>query len=83
MEVSEPVTIVFNTSIKQAKVAMQWKQANVIPLTKSSPVTNICLDLRPISLTATLSKILQSLQFQKIRDTIRPILDSFKDNLVH
>ena len=75
MELSEPVSIIFNTSIKQAQVPMQWKRANVIPAPKSTPVTNISTDLRPISLTATLSKTLESFQFQRIMDAIRPMLD--------
>ncbi|CAB4017816.1 RNA-directed DNA polymerase from mobile element jockey, partial [Paramuricea clavata] len=56
MEISEPVTMIFNASIKQAQVPMQWKEANVVPVPKTSSVTDISSDLRPISLTATLSK---------------------------
>ena len=75
MELSEPVTIIFNTSIKQAQVPRQWKEADVIPVPKTTPVTDIFSDLRPISLTATLSKILESFQFRRIMDTIHSILD--------
>ena len=58
MEISEPVKIIFNTSIKQSQVPMQWKEANVVPVPKKSPVMDILTDLRPTSLTATLSKVL-------------------------
>jgi hypothetical protein len=75
MELSEPVTIIFNNSIKQAQVPRQWKEADVIPVPKTTPVTDIFSDLRPISLTATLSKILESFQFRRIMDTILWILD--------
>jgi hypothetical protein len=34
MELSEPVTIIFNTSIKQAQIPRQWKKADVIPVPK-------------------------------------------------
>ena len=50
MEISEPVTMIFNASIKQAQVPTQWKEANVVPVPKTSSVTDISSDLRPISL---------------------------------
>ena len=75
MEFSEPVTIIFNTSIKQAQVPRQWKEADVIPVPKTTPVTDIFSDLPPISLTATLSKIIESFQFRRIMDTIHSTLD--------
>ena len=73
MEISEPVTMIFNASIKQAQVPTQWKEVNVVPVPKTSSVTDISSDLRPISLTATLSKVLES--FQWIMDTIKSQLD--------
>ncbi|CAB4018295.1 Hypothetical predicted protein, partial [Paramuricea clavata] len=75
MEISEPVTMIFNASIKQAQVPMQWKEANVVPVPKTSSVTDISSDLRPISLTAALSKVLESFPFQWIMDTIKSQLD--------
>ena len=75
MEISEPVTIIFNASIKQAHVPMQWREANDVPVPKTSPVMVISTDLRPISLTATLSKVLESFIFQWIMDTITSQLD--------
>ena len=75
MEISEPVTIIFNTSIKQAQVPIQWKEANVVPVPKTSPVMDISSDLRPISLTATLSKVLESFIFQWVMDTVTSHLD--------
>ena len=75
MEISEPVTMIFNASIKQAQVPTQWREANVVPVPKTSSVTDISSDLRPISLTATLSKVLESFPFQWIMDTIKSQLD--------
>ena len=54
---------------------MQWKEANVVLVPKPSPVRDILTDLRPISLTATLSKVLESFMFQWIQDTITSQLD--------
>jgi hypothetical protein len=45
MEISEPVTMIFNASIKQAQVSTQWKEANVVPVPKISSVTDISSDL--------------------------------------
>ena len=57
MEISEPVTIIFNTSIKQVQVPMQWKEAHVVLVPKPSPVMGILTDLRPIPLTAITSQL--------------------------
>ena len=54
---------------------MQWKEANVVPVPKTSPVMDILTDLRPISLTATLSKVLESFIFQWVMDTVASQLE--------
>ena len=54
---------------------MQWKETNVVPVPKTSPVMDILTDLRPISLTATLSKVLESSIFQWVMDTVTSQLD--------
>ena len=74
-ELAEPVSIIFNASIKQACVPYQWKEANVIPVPKTCPVKDIRVDLRPISLTATLSKVLESFLSQWIMNAIKSKLD--------
>ena len=57
---AEPVCAIFNSSLRQGHVPKIWKQANVIPAPKIHPPKLVENDLRPISLTATLSKILES-----------------------
>ena len=54
---SSPVASIFNASIQEAVVPSMWKKANVIPVPKKSVPKDISKDLRPISLTTTLSKI--------------------------
>ena len=51
---AEPVSCIFNATF------LSWKQANVVPIPKVNSPTSIQSDLRPISLTPTLSKILES-----------------------
>ena len=36
-----------------------WKKADVVPVPKTRPPTNINNDIRPISLTPTISKVLE------------------------
>ncbi len=69
------VASIFNASIVQAQVPSQWKVADVIPIPKSRPVQDINNDIRPISLTATLSKVLESFNAEWIRDSICQKLD--------
>jgi hypothetical protein len=56
----DPVCHIFNESICSGLVPAAWKRANVVPIPKSNPPQSIHDDLRPISLTATLSKLLES-----------------------
>ena len=49
----DPLCNIFNASLREGFVPSIWKEANVIPIPKSSSPNSIKLDLRPISLTAT------------------------------
>ena len=75
MELATPVASIFNASISQALVPLQWKVADVIPIPKTNPVEDLNTDFRPISLTATLSKILESFYAEWILDSIYHKLD--------
>ena len=59
--VSEPICHIFNASIRAGVVPSLWKRANVGPIPKTRPPKSVKDDWRPISLTPTLSKILESL----------------------
>ena len=59
MELSSPVALIFNASIQERSVPNVWKLADVIPIPKTNPVKEIEKDLRPISLTAVLSKTME------------------------
>ena len=45
-----PLTAIFNNSLREGVLPMEWKMANVIPLPKTSPPVSIEKDIRPISL---------------------------------
>jgi hypothetical protein len=57
---SEPICHIFNCSLQLGKVPYLWKAANVVPIPKSGAPKSTENDLRPISLTPTLSKVLES-----------------------
>ena len=73
--VAEPVCCIFNTSLRTGIFPQLWKQANVIPVPKVQPPGSIESDLRPISLTSTLSKILESYVGNWIMNRVLPTLD--------
>ena len=72
---AEPVCAIYNVSIRQGVVPAVWKHANVVPIPKTQPPRVIESDLRPISLTSTLSKVLESFVGCNILETVRDKLD--------
>ena len=54
---SRPLTVIFNASFKEQCLPQIWKMADVTLLPKTKPVKELKKDLRPISLTACLSKV--------------------------
>jgi hypothetical protein len=64
--ISEPICHIFNASVQHGTVPACWKMANVIPIPKVRPPKSLHDDLRPISLTPTLSKILESFIGQRM-----------------
>ena len=51
------VSLLINSSLAKEQLPHIWKCANITPLPKSSMLNDINTDLRPISLTPTISKI--------------------------
>ena len=68
--IAEPLCLIFNASIRQGVVPTVWKQANVVAVPKIKPPKTVEQDLRPISLTPTISKIFESLVGRWILGTI-------------
>ena len=52
---------IFNYSLQNGVIPSIWKSANVVLIPKCQPPTSIKDDLRPISLTPTLSKVRERL----------------------
>ena len=58
--IAPPICAIFNQSLRDCKLPTEWKQANVTPIPKVHPPRSIQSDVRPISLTPTISKYLES-----------------------
>ena len=76
--ISLPVCSMFNSSIREGHVPRLWKSADVLPLRKIPRPKSIDTDLRPISLTAVLSKILESFVFNWLAPIVMPYIDPFQ-----
>ena len=72
-----PVQNILNASYSERKLPSMWKIADVTPLPKVKQVTDPKKELRPISLTSTLSKISEDFI---VSDYIKPALESLVDS---
>ena len=62
---AEPICYLINSSYQKQCLPTIWKKANVIPLPKNLHIQEFNKDLRPISLTPTLSKIAEDYVVQE------------------
>ena len=67
----KPLTAIFNASVREGYIPPEWKTANVTALPKVSPPQCIATDLRPVSLTPIVMKVMEGFVCQWIWDTIR------------
>ena len=67
---ADPICSIFNASVRQCTMPTVWKSANVVPIPKVKPTLSVDSDLRPISLTPTLSKLLESFVGQWMLEAI-------------
>ena len=74
---SAPIASIFNASLKEGYIPPIWRSANITPLPKVPIVQTIENDLRPISLTPILIKILESFVVSWLWDIVK---DKLKKN---
>jgi len=74
----EPVTRLFNLSLKTSTVPKQWKQASIRPIPKISSPTQPA-DFRPISITPVLTRLMERTVVQRF---LYPALQSPPPNLL-
>ena len=73
----QPIADILNSSYKEQKLPSVWKHADVTPLPKVKQVVDPKKELRPISLTTSLSKVVEDFI---VSDYIRPALDRIADS---
>ncbi|XP_030844147.1 uncharacterized protein LOC115925096 [Strongylocentrotus purpuratus] len=73
-ELSEPLTTLFNLCISLGCFPDIWKHASISAIPKTNPVTSYD-QLRPISITPTLSCIFEGFLADWIMSSIRPFVD--------
>ena len=75
MELSPIVMDIYNASMSQGYVPQRIKQSEVVPVPKCSPPKSVEQDLRPITLTSHLSKIMEGFTLQSLFDQVCENLD--------
>ena len=59
-QINTPLAHVFNMSLQEGIVPLEWKEANVIPLFKKGSI-NKSVNYRPVSLTSVICKLLETI----------------------
>ena len=72
-QICTPLAYVFNMSLQEGIVPLEWKEANIIPLFKKGS-RNKCVNYRPVSLTSVICKVLET----SIRDHMMDFLIKHK-----
>ena len=72
-QISTPLVHVFNMSLQEGIVPLEWKEANIIPLFKKGS-RNKSVNYRPVSLTSVICKLLETI----IRDHMMDFLVKHK-----
>jgi len=65
-----PICNIWNSSLREGQLPEMWKCADTLALPKTSPPQDITQDLRPISLTAVLVKLLETVIVPWIREFV-------------
>jgi hypothetical protein len=76
--ISNLVFPIYNSPIREGYVPKLWKSADVLPLGKITQPQCVDSDLRPISLTPVLSKVLEGFVFNWIAPLVMPYIDPYQ-----
>ena len=72
-----PMTLILNASYREQRVPTGWKMANITPLPRTKIVKDPKKDLRPISLTASISKVAEEfIVVDYIKPAVLKVIDS-------
>ena len=73
-DLAEPVTSIFNRPLSSGIFPIQWKDANITPVPKTTPITGAA-DLRPIALTPGFSIVLQDFDVEWLLEDVKHLID--------
>ena len=73
-----PLTAIFNSSLREGVIPNEWKMANVIPLPKTKPMISVETDIRSISLTPIVAKVVESIVLGLVDDIVGDRIDDNK-----
>ena len=73
--VGPPICAIFNKSLADGRIPIDWKKVHVTPIPKVHQPRSITSDIRPISLTTNISKYLESFIGNIILEHINEKLD--------
>ena len=73
--ISGLLTSIFNMSVREGYLPLDWKSANVTPIPKTNPSRSIQSDIRPISLTPVIGKHIESIVGNWVLESITTKLD--------
>ena len=66
-QISTPPAHVFNMSLHEGIVPLEWNEANIIPLLKNGS-RNKSVNYRPVSLTTVICKLLETIIMDHMMD---------------
>ena len=75
-ELAPVIADIYNTSLCEGYLPLLLKSAAVIPIPKKCPANDIEKDIRPISLTCQIAKVMKGFTLTRILPTILPQLDN-------
>jgi hypothetical protein len=75
---SPPIAAIFNSSFREGYIPSVWKSADVVPLPKVHPPQRLDKDLRPISLTPTISKVQEQFVYAWYWEIIQDKIDKLQ-----
>ena len=69
--VGAPLASIWNNTMRQGVLPLEWKSAEVIPLAKVTPPESVENDARPVSLTPTAVKLQESFIYKWVWDIVK------------